>query len=169
MRNFTRPDELHFQAANGWLELGSWLEANEELENITPQMRVHPDVLALRCEIYGRAEKWHACVDIAETFVNFKPSRAEGWIHRSYALHALLHTQEAFDKLVPAAKQFPNVWTIPYNLACYCAQLGRFDEAKAWFKKALRVDGRAVQRAGIDDPDLKPLWKSMGRTRWEPE
>jgi len=29
---------LHFQAAVGWLELGNWLEANEELENITPQL-----------------------------------------------------------------------------------------------------------------------------------
>ena len=48
MRPFTRPDELHFQAAVGWLELGNWREANEELENITPALRAHPDVLQVR-------------------------------------------------------------------------------------------------------------------------
>jgi len=36
LRHFTRPDELHFQAAVGWLELGNWLEANKEPESITP-------------------------------------------------------------------------------------------------------------------------------------
>jgi hypothetical protein len=41
------PDSLHLEAAEGWLELGNHLEANEELENITPQMRVHPDVLEM--------------------------------------------------------------------------------------------------------------------------
>jgi len=29
--------------------------------------------------------------------------------------------KEAFDLLLPAADQFPRVWTVPYNLACYCA------------------------------------------------
>jgi len=42
LRNFTRPDELHFQADVGWLELANWGEANEELENIAAQMRAHP-------------------------------------------------------------------------------------------------------------------------------
>jgi hypothetical protein len=30
------PDSLHLLAAQGWLELGNHLEANEELEKITP-------------------------------------------------------------------------------------------------------------------------------------
>jgi hypothetical protein len=31
------PDSVHLKAAEGWLELGNHLEANEELENISPQ------------------------------------------------------------------------------------------------------------------------------------
>jgi len=57
LRHFTRPDELHFQSAVGWLELGNWLEANEELENITPEMRARPEVLQVRCEVYCDAQK----------------------------------------------------------------------------------------------------------------
>jgi hypothetical protein len=54
----TPRDHHHLRAAQGWLELGNWLEANAELENITPQQRAHPDVLRLRVEIYSAADKW---------------------------------------------------------------------------------------------------------------
>src|SRR4030095_15108894 len=91
-----------------------------------------------------------------------EPDSAEPWIHRSFALHELKRTQEAFEKLLPVAEKFPEVWTIPYNLACYCAQLGRLADAKAWFTKALAIDADASQRAGSDDPDLKPLWDRLG-------
>ena len=31
------PDNYHLRAVQGWLELGNWREANEALEQITPQ------------------------------------------------------------------------------------------------------------------------------------
>jgi hypothetical protein len=37
------PDEHHLNAAEGWLELGNHLEANEELEKIEAFIRPHPD------------------------------------------------------------------------------------------------------------------------------
>lgn len=36
------PDSIHLNTAIGWLELGNNLEAYEELDEIAPQMRVHP-------------------------------------------------------------------------------------------------------------------------------
>jgi len=36
MKDLPFPDNKHLEAAEGWLGLGNWLEANEELENITP-------------------------------------------------------------------------------------------------------------------------------------
>jgi len=32
MKPLEHPESLHFQAAQGWLELGSHIEANEELK-----------------------------------------------------------------------------------------------------------------------------------------
>ena len=58
---------------------------------------------------------------------------------------------------------------IPYNLACYCAQLNRLDEAQIWFKKAMAIDEQIVKREAIDDPDLKPLWDSMSGMLWKKE
>ena len=66
-------------------------------------------------------------------------------------------TQEAFDQLLPVAGKFPRLWTIPYNLACYCAQLGRLEECQDWFNQAKGIDERAARRAALDDPDLKPF------------
>jgi hypothetical protein len=41
MKSLEHPDSLHLRAAQGWLELGDHLEANEELERISPPLRVH--------------------------------------------------------------------------------------------------------------------------------
>ena len=161
------PDSIHLKAAEGWLELGDHLEANEELELIRPRLRVHPDVLEIRWQIFAKENKWGACVDIAATLIKLAPERHDGWIHRSFALHELKRTEEAFENLLPAAKQFPGVWTIPYNLACYCSQLQHLDEAETWLKKAMAIDGETVKRAAIDDPDLLPLWDSMSGTLWK--
>jgi tetratricopeptide (TPR) repeat protein len=160
-------DVMRLNAAQGWLGLGNHLEANEELEKITPAMRSHPDVLEVRYEIYAKAKRWEACVDIAAAIIKLAPDRPDAWINRSFALHELKRTQEAFDNLLPVADKFPKVWRIPYNLACYCAQLGRLDECQAWFKKAMAVDEQTVQRVALDDPDLKPLWDSMSTTVWK--
>jgi len=58
---------------------------------------------------------------------------------------------------------------MPYTLACYCAQLGELEESAEWFKKAMAIDTKAVQKIALDDPDLKPLWDSMSGTIWKRE
>ena len=167
MKPLEPPDSMHLEAAQGWLELGNPVEANVELEQIEPDQRAHPDVLEVRWQIYAHTKKWHVCVDIAEGIVKLHPDRAVAWIHRSFALRRLKGTQEAFDQLLPAADRFPKVWLIPYNLACYCAQLGRLDECLQWFKKAMAINEETVKRAAVDDPDLQPLWDSMGGMFWK--
>ena len=51
------PDRFHVEAAQGWLELGDHLEANEELETVAPELRAHSHVLTIRCEIHIAAKK----------------------------------------------------------------------------------------------------------------
>jgi tetratricopeptide (TPR) repeat protein len=167
MNSLEPPDSHCLKSAQGWLELGNHLEANEELEKISPEKRVHPDVLDVRWHIFAKAGKWAACVDIASAIIKLAPDRSGGWIHRSFAMHELKRTQDAFDYLLPAAENFPRVWMIPYNLACYCAQLGRLNESQDWLKKAVAINEQPVKRAAIDDPDLLPLWDSMSGTLWK--
>ena len=103
-------------------------------------------------------------VDIAGAIIKLTPNRPDVWIHRSFAPHELKRTQEAYDQLPPAGKKFRKVWTIPYNLACNCAQLGRLEECEQWLKKARAIDKHTVKSVAIDDPDLKPLTEFYGAT-----
>ena len=159
------PDSLHLKAAEGWFELGNHVEANEELEKITPTLRVHPDVLEIRWQIYAKANKWEPCVDIARALIKLAPTRSHGWLHLAYSLRrakggGLLAAQEA---LSPIATKFPQEPTIPYNLACYDCQLGNLKEARQWLEKAFNIgDSKRLKLMALDDPDLKLLWANIG-------
>ena len=155
------PDSHHLDAAQGWLGLGDCQSALEELESIKLPLRSHPDVLAVRCDIYTTAMKWPAVVAVASTLVALIPDRPSGWVRRSYALHGLKQTQRAFDLLLPAALRFPEIPTIPYNLACYCAQLGKLEEARRWLQQSYEIgDATILKVAARSDPDLAPLFES---------
>jgi hypothetical protein len=84
------------------MELGDHEEANEELELIDAPLRAHPDVLEVRWLIHQKAENWELCENIASALVKLAPERTTGWIHRSFALHEMKRTQEAYDELKPA-------------------------------------------------------------------
>jgi len=82
-------DQRHLEAAQGWLILGSFIEADAELDNITPLFRVHPDVLGVRWNIYAKAQKWDAAFEIARFYAEQLPDDPFGWIHQSYALRRM--------------------------------------------------------------------------------
>ena len=162
MKPLVPPDSHHLQAAEGWIGLGDYAAANDELEQISPASRAHPDVLQLRWRIYADARKWDACLDIATAITTMTPERRFGWIHRAHALDKLGRTLEAKDLLLSVVDDFEVNSTIPYHLAQYCARLSQFDQAKEWLAKAfLSADGmEAVNRLremALEDPDLEPL------------
>lgn len=155
------PGSHHLNAAQGWLGLGDYQSALDELEFIDPGLRSHPDVLAVRCDIYLAAMKWPAVVAVASALVQLIPNRPSGWVRRSFALHGLKQTQQAFDLLLPAIEKFPEVPAIPYNLACYCAQLGKLEEARHWLHQSYEIgDATILKVAARHDPDLAPLFVS---------
>ncbi len=154
------PDSHHLSAAQGWIELGNPREAVDDLARISPGFAAHPDVLEVRWHIHASLKQWDVCLDSANAIINLDPRRPNAWIHRSFALHELKQTRQAFEELLPAAGIFPGIWTIPYNLACYQAQLGLLSESAEWLKKAMAIDKRAVREAARNDPDLKSLRES---------
>ena len=160
MKPLEAPDTHYLRAAIGWLELGNPQEAGAELDRIPARRRGHPDVVEVRWQISSQAGQWQACVELAELLVRISPSEAAGYLHRSFALHELKRTQEAFDLLYPVAQRFPEEAVIPYNLACYACQLGHLEQAQDWLKECYdRTDDEAHwQLQARHDPDLTPLW-----------
>lgn len=164
---FSHEDRMALQRAEGWLELRLPLEAVEELEEIQPAMRAHPDVLKLRYSVYSAAKKRDMALEIANCLHRQLPDDPYGGVHAAVALYRLGPTQEAKERSLSLAPRFPKDWSVPYNLACYCAQLGEIEEAQEWFKAAMALDENTVKRMGIDDPDLEPLWQGMRDTTWK--
>jgi tetratricopeptide (TPR) repeat protein len=159
MKPLPFPDRRHLAAAEGWLELGNWHEANEELERVAPELRAHPDVLRMRVEVYSAAKKWEYAAEVANALCRMVPDDSFGHIRLAFSLHVLKRTKDAYDALLPVADRFPSLWVVPCNLACYTCQLGRLDDARLWFDRALAVgDAKAIKLAALDDADLAPLF-----------
>jgi tetratricopeptide (TPR) repeat protein len=156
------PDNHHLNAAEGWIELGNFAEALNELNLVSPAEQGRVEVLGLRWSISAQSKLWEQCVVLAERIIELAPKNVFGWIHRSYALHELKRTDEARDLLLPALKRFPKDETIPYNLACYECQLGNLDEARDWLRRTMKLKNPAKLKAqALEDPDLKPLWPEI--------
>lgn len=153
------PDSHYLNAAEGWLGLGDCQSALHELANINTVMQSHPDVLSVRCDIYTAAMNWPAVVAVSWTLVQLAPERPLGWVRRSFGLHGLKRTQQALDLLLPAFEKFPSISTIPYNLACYSAQLGRLEDARQWLEKSYAIgNARELKFEASRDPDLAALF-----------
>lgn len=161
MSDVPTPDIHHLSAAVGWLELGNPSEAGEEIARISPGLLEHPDVLEVRWQVCAAGQRWDPALEVAELLMKKAPDRASAWLHRAYALRRAHGggLEKAWDALFPAAALFPKEAVIPYNLACYAAQLGRLDEAWDWLHKAMEAaeDVQAIKKMAMADKDLDPI------------
>ena len=141
----------------GYLELGMLQEAWDALEEIDAEKRYLPPVFKIRLEIYQRMKNYNGMATIARHLISVFPDDCQYWISLAYAQRRYIDLQTAEKTLLEAQKRFPEEATIPFNLACYACQLGRFDEAREKLAKAIRLEP-TFKQAAIEDEDLKPLW-----------
>lgn len=164
MKPLGPPDSHYSNAAQGWLELGDAASAIEEIGRISTAGQVHPEVLAIRWELCARDQNWDGAHAIAQVALDLATDQPGPWIQRSFALHELKLTQEAYECLLPAAERFPEETTIAYNLACYSCQLGQPERALAWFAKAQAAGNPGRLKAmALHDPDLASLRTEIER------
>ncbi|MEW6156324.1 MAG: tetratricopeptide repeat protein [Verrucomicrobiota bacterium] len=130
------PDGWHVKAALGWLMLGNPVEAEMELNRVSPEMAHQPEVQALRCRFFIARKQWQEALHLAVGLLKAAPERIESWVYPAYCLHELGRTAEAFRLLKPAARRFPQNHLIPLNLACYCWHLHDFRKASRWLDRA---------------------------------
>jgi len=158
MRDLEPQHRFALSASIGWLELGNPKEALLELDGLSSPFRSHPATLEVRWRVYSSLEHWDQALEVAADLVRTDPNNPAGWINQSYCLHELRRTQDAWDRLLPAAKKFPLVATVPYNLACYACQLDRTTLAVEWLGKAARLMGKEqLLKMATADSDLEPI------------
>lgn len=152
------PDRHQALEAEGWYELGRPEEAMEALRRLSPEAARHPEVLELHWRILARQRRWAEALEVALLLTETAPERAESWIHRSFTLHELQRTFEAWTLLLPVAPRFPTESIIPYNLACYACQLGDLKVARDWLDRAVRMRPKnEIKSMALQDPDLAAL------------
>lgn len=151
------------RAAQGWFELGLAAEAEAEIARLPLPTQRQPEVLKLRFHAARACRLHDLALGIARTLMDVEAEELWGWLYRSQALHWLGRTSEALELLLPLQDRWPKAFEIPYDLACYCAQLGRVEEAARWFSRAtlLTKHPAAVKSMALADPDLEPLWPGI--------
>ena len=150
----------HLQAAQGYIELGMFVEASDELDRIAPEDRAHPAVLAHRYVISVEMEEWTHAEVVARHLVKILPEEPGGWINWANATRRCQSIEDAKQVLLSAEKLHPNEATIQFNLGCYACQLGDLEEAKRRVTAATSLDEK-FRIMALDDPDLQPLWDDL--------
>ncbi|MCF7675559.1 MAG: hypothetical protein K9N23_02890 [Akkermansiaceae bacterium] len=153
----------HLNAAAGYLTLGMVQEANDEIEEIPAAMKVTGEVMRARVDIYSAAKSWDLMREVADFLVRQWPENSQHWISLAYATRRCRSIEEAVVHLFDAVALHPGEPMIPFTLACYAAQTGRIDDARACLARAIALDPD-LRLMALDDPDLEPLWESLGKT-----
>jgi Flp pilus assembly protein TadD len=160
------PDNHHFSAAVGWLELGNARESRAELDQVAALHQGDLGVLEVRWLICAREHDWGQALAVARLQRELHEGNPAGWLHLAYALRRVPGggLEAAWDALAPAHDRFPTEPTLAYNLACYACQLQKLDLARAWLDKAQDVGGHEpIKALALGDPDLEPLWEELRR------
>ena len=131
-----------------------------ELEDIEPELKTRPEVIAVRVGIYGALQRWPEMAMLARRLVEVEPEEAQGWIYLAYATRRAESIETARNILLRAEERCPEEPMIKFNLACYACQLGMLAEAKAYLTKAIRR-AKCIRELALNDPDLEPLWDSL--------
>jgi tetratricopeptide (TPR) repeat protein len=146
------------QAAVGYLELGMLGEANEEIENLAPELKTSSAVLGVRLEIYRAAEKWSLMEVVARELWKRHPDEPVYWNDLAWAVRRADSIKAAQKILLDASDRFPGDAMTHFNLGCYACQLGDIEQAKTRVGKAIELDAK-FKLLALDDPDLEPMWE----------
>ncbi len=142
--------------AEGYLALGMKHEAAEALDEIEAADRQCLPVLAMRAAVFQQLADWPRAAEAATSLCERVPDDAGHWIQRAYAVRRASGLRQAREILLEAMGRHPDEAIIRFNLACYEAQLGRLDAARAHLGEACRLAPECLELAKTD-PDLEPL------------
>ena len=152
----TFQDQKYLTAAQGYLELGLPLEANNEIENMSAEVRHLPEVLEVRVGIYRKLEKWELMQTVAKQLALHNPDEPQFTVWWAYATRRADSLDAARLILVNAVERLPEVPIFLFNLACYESQLGDIERAKKHLQHTIELRSDYRLRA-LEDEDLRQL------------
>ena len=166
MNKLSESDNKYLDNAKLWVELGSHEDAENELWQISPCHRQHPDFLDVWWHILFEKKRWADCEIVARKILTHDPSNAMGYIQLAETLLQTDGVQNAYNVLIVASDIVDDSLTLKYNLACFSALSFRPEEAKGWLAVtfAEAVDSfynGFYQQLAVQDLHLKTIWKEI--------
>ena len=148
-------EQRHVEAAQGFFELGMFLDADAELDRVDPYCRQLPEVLEVRAKIYAALRKCELAEVVTKRLwdVTDEAQWAEAW---ALALRNKGAIKSARAVLGALERHEANA-LIHYRLACCECALGFIEVAKFRLKYALKLDPSLRSRA-LEEPDLEQVW-----------
>ncbi|MEO6992623.1 MAG: tetratricopeptide repeat protein [Lacunisphaera sp.] len=150
----------HFERAQGWLLLDKFAEALAALDAIPPVFQNRTEVLMVRAHTHQSARQWPQAETIFRQLLTVDNTEPHYWIGLAYAVRRSQSIEDAEPILADAQRRFPDMALIPYNRACYAAQLERLKEAERLLCEAIRLDPTLHELAQTD-PDLAAFWDRL--------
>lgn len=142
--------ERRIIAAQGYVELGLYEEAHEELSPLPAELHDRVDVIEITLLCLMGRHHWSEALTLATKLCQQEPAEPGGYIHAAFCLHELGRTAEAVDILScgPATLRTKPVYY--YNMGCYHACLGHYDKSLVYLERAFEMDGELRQHAKKD-------------------
>lgn len=153
-------EQRHITAANGFLDLGMPLDADEELDRIDPFCRHLPEVLEVRCRIYLTLKRWELFQTVAVRLYTHDPDNVQSVVWLALANRRMGATEAAKALLLGvlnAMETTPEDAALHYELACCECLLGEIENAKVRLQHACKLDA-TFRAAALDEEDLRAVW-----------
>jgi len=153
----TPTDQLHLNAAAGFLQIGEPMDAWNELEEITAANRAEVEVLTVRLAVCRGLEKWELAEEVARHLIKHDPHNvmhvvalAEVMGHREGPVAAAAVYEFAIDR-------FPDLAMLRVSLAVELVKAGQVEDAKRVLKTAFELDPD-LRMVALDHPGLEAIW-----------
>jgi tetratricopeptide (TPR) repeat protein len=148
------------RAAEGWIELGNYDEAAEELHNCPPEIKSSLPWLKLWVRVYVATEHWREVEMMCETLVKHAPDDPFTLFNYGESMHRQGRSREAFELFSRAPASFKGLPQYFYDYARYLCALEEYTLALSCLGKSFDLDPGLRIRA-LGDPDLERVWLDL--------
>src|SRR4051794_19394747 len=151
------PQAKHLLAAEGYIELGMYGEAGDELDQLDAICSTLEQTLVLQLCVFAGLQQWKKAHQLSTALGQRDPANPQWAIWSASAMCRLKSVEAARRILLRALVEHPDNANIHYNLSCYETRLQHFHKAQRHLARAIQLDPR-FKLVAIDDADLEPLW-----------
>lgn len=149
--------DLYLRAAEGWIELGNYDEASEELHSCPPAIKSTVECLKLWVRIYAAQNHWREVEMICETLAKHAPEDPFTIFNQAEAFFKQGRPREAYAVFKYSPLCFRKGPKYFYALARYLCALDQKTLALKCLGNAFDKDPSLKLKA-LDDPDLESIW-----------